>query len=169
ADRFEPLAITTDTLGLVMATPLRAPGPILRLEWRRTLLTTPWPDPWHTPAPAFPARLALADPVSTARRGPRVGQSQKGEGPLAPCRGGSVGRPLARTPPRLGGRHGQAKALQTLRQDVHDPVGVRCARAAEAQILGQTRHTAPARPPGLHPLATPCVQAIMQAYAGSYG
>src|SRR5438132_1664243 len=77
ADRFEPLAVATDTIVLVMAAQFRAQSPILRVQWRMALRTTPWPYPFHTPAQAFPDRLPLDDPVSTAWLGPRVGKSQQ--------------------------------------------------------------------------------------------
>jgi hypothetical protein len=62
--------------------------------------------------------------------------------------------------------HGQAKAMQTLRQDVHDPVGVRFSREADDKIIGKTRHKAPALHPGLHLLDKPFVQDMMQKYVG---
>src|SRR5262245_10220884 len=100
-NRFEPRAMATDTIVLVRAAPFRAHGPIRLLEWRRAMLTTPCPYPFHKPAQAFPDRLPLDDPVAAACRGPRVGKSQKVEGPLAPCRGGLGWRPLERTHHRL--------------------------------------------------------------------
>ena len=124
-DRFEPLEVATDTLVLVMAPQFRAQGPIRLVQWRMAMLTTPCPYPFHTPAQAFPDRLPLDDPVSTACLGPIVGKSQQVECPRAPCRGGSAWRPLERKQHRLFGMNGQAKAMKTLRQDVHDPVGVR--------------------------------------------
>src|SRR5262249_29182431 len=130
-DRFEHLEVATDTLVLVMAAQFRAQGPILLVQWRMAILTTPCPYPCHKPAPAVRDRLPLDDPVSTACLGPRVGISQKVECPLAPCRGGSAWRPLERQHPRLFGMHGQAQTMKTLRQDVHDPVGVRVYREAE--------------------------------------
>ena len=158
--------MATDTIVVGMAAQFRAQGPLLLLEWRMAMLTTPWPYPLHNPAQAFPARLPLDDPVSTACRGPIVGQSKQVECALAPCQGGSVWWPLERTQPRLVGMHGQAQALQTLRQDGHDPVGVRFSLAAADTILGKTRPQAPALPPGSNPLAQPFVQDIMQAYVG---
>src|SRR5881397_1222624 len=124
-DRFQHLEVATYTIVLVIATQFRTEGPILLLQWRMAILPTPCPDCSHKPAQAFPDRLALDDPVSTACRGPIVGKSQEVECPLAPCRGGSAWRPLERTQHRLFGMNGQTKAMQTLRQDVHDPVGVR--------------------------------------------
>jgi hypothetical protein len=53
--------------------------------------------------------------------------------------------------------NGQAKAMKTLRQDVHDPVGVRFSLEAEDEIIGKTRHKAPALHPGLHHLDKPVV------------
>ena len=166
-DRVEPLAMATDTIVWVRATQLRAPGPILLLEWRLAILSTPCPSPLHKPAPALPDRLPLDDPVSPARRGPRVGQSQQVACPRAPCRGGAVWRPLERTHHRRCGMHGPAKALTALRPDVQDPVGVRVSREAEEKILGKTRHNAPALHPGLPHLDTPCVQDILQEYVSS--
>ena len=90
-DRFEHLEIATDTRVLVRATQFRAQGPILLLEWRMAILMTPCPYPLHKPAQAFPDRLPLDDPVSTACRGPIVGKSQKVDCPLAPCRGARFG------------------------------------------------------------------------------
>src|SRR5437763_5923633 len=112
ADRFEPLDVATDTRVLVMAAPCRAQSPLLLVQRRRAMLTTPCPYPLHTPAQAFPDRLPLDDPVSTACLGTRGGQSQTVACPLAPCRGGAAWRPLARQPHRLCGMHGQATALQ---------------------------------------------------------
>ena len=168
-DRFEPLAIATDTSVLVVASQWRAQGPLRLLEWRLAILPTPGPYPLHTPAPPCPDRLALDAPVSTAGRGPIGGKAQQGDCPLAPCRGGAVWRPLARTQHRLCGLNGPAQALKTLRQDGHDPVGVRFARAAEDTIIGTTRHTAPALHPGLPHRDAPFVPDIRQAYVGSYG
>jgi hypothetical protein len=59
--------------------------------------------------------------------------------------------------------------MQTLRQDVLDPVGVRFSREAEDTIIGKTRHKAPALHPGLNLLDKPFVQDMMQQYVGSYG
>src|SRR5215470_5296897 len=125
------------------------------------VVTTPWPDRSHKPALSFPDCFALDDPVSTACRGPVVGKSQKVECPLAPCRGGSVWRPLERTQHRLFGMNGQAKAMKALRQDVHDPVGVRFYREADDKTIGKTRHKAPALHPGLHLLDKPFIQDMM--------
>jgi hypothetical protein len=166
-DRFEPLAVATDTIGLGMAAQFRAQGPLLLVQWRMAMLTTPCPYPFPQPAQAFPDRLPLDDPVSTACLGPIVGKSQHVACPLAPCRGGSAWRPLERKPHRLFGRNAQAKAMQTLRQDVHDPVGVRFSREADDTIIGTTRPTAPALHPGLHLLDKPFVQDMMQQYVGS--
>jgi hypothetical protein len=166
-DRFEHLDVATDTLVLVMAAQFRAQGPILLVQGRMAILPTPCPDPFHTPAQAFPDRLPLDDPVSTACLGPIGGTSQNVACPLAPCRGGSAWRPLERTQHRLFGMNGQATAMQTLRQDVHDPVGVRFERDANDTIIGKTRHQAPALHPGLHLLDTPCVQDMMPQYVGS--
>jgi len=47
--------------------------------------------------------------------------------------------------------------MQTLRQDVHDPVGVRFSREADDKIIGKTRQEAPALHPGLHVLDKPFV------------
>jgi hypothetical protein len=55
------LAIATDTIVVVIASPFRAQDPILLLEWRMAMLTTPCPYPLHTPAQAFSDRLALDD------------------------------------------------------------------------------------------------------------
>src|SRR5882672_11831056 len=136
ADRCEPRAVATDTIVWGMAAPCRAQGPRRLVQWRLALLTTPWPYPFPQPAQAFPDRLPLDDPVSTACRGPIVGKSQHVACPRAPCRGGSAWRPRERKPPRLCGRNGQAQALQTLRHDVQDPVGVRFAREADETLIG---------------------------------
>jgi hypothetical protein len=136
ADHFEPLEIATDTIVLVRAAPFRAQDPILLLEWCMAVLTTPCPDPFPQPAQAFPDCLPLDDPVSTARLGPIVGKSQKVACPLAPCRGGSAWRPLERKQHRLFGMHGQAKAMEALRPDVHDLMGIRFALAAEDMPVG---------------------------------
>jgi hypothetical protein len=90
-DRFEPLEITTDTIVLVMAPQFRAQGPILLLEWRMAILTTPCPYPFHKPAQPFPDRLPLDDPVSTACCGPVVGKARKSNVPLPLAEGSRFG------------------------------------------------------------------------------
>src|SRR5713101_2869664 len=128
------------------------------------VLPTPCPDGSHKPAQAFPDRLALDDPVSTACLGPIVGQSQQVACPRAPCRGVSARRLLERTHCRLCGMNGQTEAIAPLRHDGHHPARVGFQLAADDTIIGTTRHTAPALPPGLDILDTPRIQDMMQEY-----
>src|SRR2546422_4730934 len=105
-DRFEHLEVATDTIVLVMAAQFRAQGPILLVQWRMAILTTPCPYPFHKPAQAFPDRLPLDDPVSTACLGPIVGKSQKVECTLAVRRSLSTWRLFALDQHRLFGMNG---------------------------------------------------------------
>jgi len=131
--------------------------------------TTPCPYPLQKPAQAFPDRLPLDAPVSTACLGPRVGQSAQVAAPLASCRWGSTWRPLERHPHRLCGMHGQAVTGTPLRQDVHHPAGVGFQREADDQSIGTASQHASARHPGADVLDKPCVQDMMQAYLGEHG
>src|SRR5438132_11731168 len=161
-DHFEPLAIATDTLGVVLATQFQTSRLLLLVPWRLAVVTTPCPERSHQPAQPFPDRLALDDPVSTACRGPIVGKAEQVEAPHAPCRWLSSWRLLERHERRLFGMNGQAEAGNPLRQDGHPSAGVRFQLAADDTIIGKTRQQAPALPPGLHVFDTPCVHDPMQ-------
>src|SRR3989337_926974 len=88
------------------------------------VLTTPGPDPFHKPAKAFPYRLALDDPESTARLHPIVGKSEKVETTRVFRRFLSKGRPIEIDQRRLFGMNGQVETIESLRQNFHDPDGV---------------------------------------------
>jgi hypothetical protein len=112
------------------------------------VFTTPRPSPLHAPTQAFPARLPLDDPVSTACLGPLVGKSEKGEGPRAPRRWVATWWPLERSQPRLFGMHGPAETGKPPREDCPHPAGVGFQREADDTIIGKTRDKAPAVHPG---------------------
>jgi hypothetical protein len=131
--------------------------------------TTPRPYPLHEPPQAFPARLPLDDPVSTACLGPIVGQSEQVEGPRAPRRLVATWWPLERRQHRLFGMHGQAETGQPPREDFPHPAGVGFQLAADDKIIGKTRYKAPALPPGGHVFDQPFVQDPMQAYLRHHG
>jgi hypothetical protein len=70
------------SLVLVRATQFQTDRLILLLQWRLAVGTTPCPDGSHKPAPPFPARLALDDPVSTACCGPIGGTPRQSKLPV---------------------------------------------------------------------------------------
>src|SRR5207237_10072547 len=115
AGHVAPLAIATDTIGVVRAAPLPTYSLIRLLEWRMAVVTTPCPAPLPQPTQAFSDRLTRDDPVSPAWRGPSVGQSAPIDAPRAPCRLVSTWWPLARSQHRLCGRHGPAATGNPLR------------------------------------------------------
>jgi hypothetical protein len=166
---FQHLDVATYTIVVVRATQFRAPGPILLLEGRMAVFTTPCPYPFHQPTQAFPGCLALDHPVSTACCGPLVGQSKKIDCPRTPCRWVSAWWLLARHQRRLFRMHGPAKTMQPFRQDIHHPLGIRLERAANAAIIGTTCHKASALHPGLHVFDTPVVQDMRQEDIGKHG
>src|SRR5262245_58796776 len=133
------------------------------------VVTTPCPDCSHKPAQPFPDRLALDDPVSTARLGPIVGTAEQVEAPRAPCRWLSAWWPLERHERRLFGMNGQTEAGTPLRQDVHHPAGVGFPCAADDAIIRQTRSQALALHPGLPVMDTPFVHDSMQDYIRHHG
>src|SRR2546421_10792365 len=108
------------------------------------VFTTPCPYPFHKPTQAFPDRLTLDDPVSTAWLGPIVGKSEKVEAPLASCRLVSTWRPLERNQHRLFGMNGQAVTGKPLRQDFHHPAGVGFQLEADDKIIGKAYQKASA-------------------------
>jgi len=163
ANDVAPLAVATYPRVWVLATPLQTAGLRRLLEWRMAVCTPPRPSPWQEPTQAFPARLPLDAPVSTAWRGPRVGQAEHVAGPRAPRRWVATWWPRERRPPRLGGMQAQAETGQPPREDFHHPAGVGFHLAAEETISGNTRSTAPAWPPGGPVCDTPCVHDPRQA------
>jgi hypothetical protein len=165
-DHFEHFEIATDTLVLVVATQFRTERPILLLQWRMAVVTTPCPNRLHKPAQSFPDRFALEDPVSTACFGPIVGKSKKVEVTRPPCRCLSTWRPLERNQRRLFGMNGQPETVEPLRQDGHHPARVGFQLAADDEIIGKARHKAPALHPGLHVFDKPFVQDLMQEHVG---
>ena len=110
------------------------------------VLTTPCPALFHKPTQAFPARLALDDPVPLARFGPIVGKSEKVKCTRAPCRSGSAWRPLERNQRRFLGMNGEAETGKAFRQDFHNPAGIGFALAADEKS---------SRPEESHPQALP--------------
>src|SRR6266568_9469395 len=161
-DHCKHLAVATDTIVLVIASQLHAARPILLFEWCMAMFTTPCPYLFHQPPSPFPDRLALAAPVSTACRGPGVGQSAKVERPLAVRRPLAIRRLFARDQPRLFGMHGEPAPTAPFRQDCHDPARVGFQFEADDTSIGKTPQEAPACDPRLHVLDTPCVQDMMQ-------
>src|SRR5438128_12499009 len=85
-DHFEPLAIATDTLGVVLATQFQTSRLLLLVPWRLAVVTTPCPERSHQPAQPFPDRLALDDPVSIACRGPIAPNADQLAPPHPPSR-----------------------------------------------------------------------------------
>ena len=79
------------------------------------VFTTPSPDPLHKPAKAFPYRLALDDPESTARLRPIVGKPEKVEATRVFRRFLSIGRPIEIDQRRLFGMNGQVETLDSFR------------------------------------------------------
>lgn len=102
------------------------------------VLTTPPPDPFHKPAKAFPYRLSLDDPVSTARLRPIVGKSEKVEATRVFRRFISKGRPIEIDQRRLLRMNGQVEAIETLRQDFHDSAGVFFQFKPDDEIIGKS-------------------------------
>src|SRR4030095_1543732 len=133
------------------------------------VFTTPRPYPFHEPTQAFPDRLPLDDPVSTACLGPIVGKSEKVEGPRAPRRLVATWWPLERSQHRLFGMNGQAETGKPPREDFHHPAGVGFQLAADDKIIGKTRYKAPALHPGVHVFDKPFVQDPMQEYIRHHG
>src|SRR5262245_34243353 len=133
------------------------------------VFTTPRPYPFHEPTQAFPDRLPLDDPVSTACLGPIVGKSEKVEGRRAPRRLVATWWPLERSQHRLFGMHGQAETGKPPREDFHHPAGVGFQLEADDKIIGKTRYKAPALHPGVHVFDKPCVQDPLQEYIRHHG
>ena len=133
------------------------------------VVTTPRPYPFHEPTQAFPDRLPLDDPVSTAGLGPLVGESEQVKGPLAPGRLVTTWWPLERSQHRLFGMNGQAETGKPPREDFHHPAGVGFQLEADDKIIGKTRYKAPALHPGVHVFDKPFVQDPMQEYIRHHG
>jgi hypothetical protein len=157
ANDFAPLAVAPSTLVWGIATPCQPDGLLRLLAGRLAVGTTPRPSPLHAPPPAFPARLPLADPVSTACLGPRGGKAAQGAGPRAPRRWVATWWPLARRHHRLCGRHGPAETGKPPREACQPPAGVGCHRAADEKSClrggtAWTHHAAKTR--GRHPCDT---------------
>ena len=84
------------------------------------VLTTPGPYPFHKPAKAFPYRLALDNPESTARLRPIMGKPEKVEAIRVFRHFLSKGRLIEIDQRRLFGMNGQVETIESLRQDFHD-------------------------------------------------
>ena len=102
------------------------------------VLTTPGPYPFHKPAKAFPYRLALDDPESTARLRPIVGKPEKVEATRVFRRFLSKGRLIEIDQRRLFGMNGQVEAIETLRQVFHNPAGVFFQFEPNDEIIGKS-------------------------------
>jgi hypothetical protein len=169
AHHFQHRDVATDTIVLVVA-PQWCPSRSMRLVPRFVAgCPPPCPRCLHKPTQAFPDGLALDDPLALACCAPIGGKSEQVTCPRAPCRLIAAGWLLAGKHHRFLRVHGEAETGDAVRPHRHHPAGIGFQRAAQADIIGKTRQTTAARPPGLDGFDTPCGQAMRQAYMGAHG
>ena len=98
-----------------------------------------------------------------------MGQSEKVECALPPCRALLGARVAERNQRRLLRMDAQAKAGKPLGEYRQDPSGVRFPLAADDKVIGETSQKASALQAGLDLLCKPRIQDMMEHDIGQHG
>jgi hypothetical protein len=151
---------------LEVATQFLAPHPVLGWQGCMTRVTTPLPEQLLGSAYAFTGRLPLDDPVAPARFRPEMGKSEKLE-----CAVPRVGILVEfRLPKRnqrgLRGMNGETKAVEPLRQYVHESAGVVFPFKADDELIRETNQEASPFHPWFDLVLVPFIQYLVKEYIG---